>query len=118
MRPENFAVTAPAVRAFPTQAQYEIVGDICLNSRQMSYKHLQNMPKNSRTPLDFSKEQIKNLQQQNMLMQQLLITTDTIQAHVSIPARIVSEQNGEYVIKKTEGENGWILGMCDGGGTC
>jgi hypothetical protein len=53
-----------------------------------------------------------------MLTQQLLITTDTIQAHVSIPARIVSKQNGEYVIKKTEGENGWISGICDGGGTC
>ncbi|KAF8501684.1 hypothetical protein F5888DRAFT_1875010 [Russula emetica] len=117
MRPEDFDVTAPAFRELPTEVQYEIVGDLRLKSRQTSYKRLQNMLKKSRTPLDFSKEQINNLKQRNTLTQQLLITTDTIgQAHVSIPVRIASERNREYVlIKKTDGEGGWILGIRDDG---
>lgn len=117
MRPEDFDVTAPAFRELPTEVQYEIVGDLRLKSRQTSYTRLQNMLKKSRTPLDFSKEQIRNLKQRNALTQQLLITTDTIgQAHVSIPVRIASERNREYVlIKKMDGEGGWILGIRDDG---
>jgi DNA excision repair protein ERCC-5 len=117
MRPEDFDVTAPAFRELPTEVQYEIVGDLRLKSRQTSHKRLQNMLKKSRTPLDFSREQIKNLKQRNTLTQQLLITTDTIgQAHVSIPVRIASERNREYVlIKKMDGEGGWILGIRDDG---
>ena len=117
MRPEDFDVSAPAFRELPTEVQYEIVGDLRLKSRQTSYKRLQNMLKKAHTPLDFSKEQIKNLKQRNALTQQLLITTDTIgQAHVSIPVRIASERNREYVlIKNMEGEGGWILGIRDDG---
>lgn len=117
MRPEDLDVTTPAFRELPTEVQYEIVGDLRLKSRQTSHKRLQNMLKKSRTPLDFSKEQIKNLKQRNTLTQQLLITTDTIgQAHVSIPVRIASERNREYVlIKKMDGEGGWILGIRDDG---
>ena len=117
MRPEDFDVTAPAFRELPTEVQYEIVGDLRLKSRQTSYKRLQNMLKKAHTPLDFSKEQIKNLKQRNALTQQLLITTDTIgQAHVSIPVRIASERNREYVlVKNMEGEGGWILGIRDDG---
>lgn len=117
MKPEDLDVTSPAFRELPTEVQYEIVGDLRLKSRQTSYKRLQNMLKKAHTPLDFSKEQIKNLQQRNKLTQQLLITTDTIgQAHVSIPVRIASERNREYVlIKNMDGEGGWILGIRDGG---
>lgn len=117
MRPEDFDVSSPAFRELPTEVQYEIIGDLRLKSRQTSYKRLQNMLKHSKTPLDFSKEQIKNLKQRNALTQQLLITTDSIgQAHVSIPIRIASERNKEYVlIKNDSGEGGWILGVRDEG---
>jgi DNA excision repair protein ERCC-5 len=117
MRPEDFDVASPAFRELPTEVQYEIVGDLRLKSRQTSYKRLQNMLKKSSTPLDFSKEQIKNLQQRNALTQQLLVTTDTIgQAHVSIPVRIASERNREYVlVKNMDGDGGWILGIRDDG---
>ena len=113
MRPEDFDVTSPAFRALPTEVQYEIVGDLRLKSRQTSYKRLQSMLAHAPTPLDFSRQQIKNLKQRNELTQQLLTTTDNIgKAHLSIPVRIASERNREYVLMKNEGEGGgWVLGI-------
>ncbi|KAM5532618.1 hypothetical protein V8D89_013744 [Ganoderma adspersum] len=117
MRPEDFDVASSAFRELPTEVQYEIIGDLRLKSRQTSYKRLQSMLKNSKTPLDFSKEQIKNLKQRNALTQQLLVTTDSIgQAHITIPVRIASERNKEYVLIKNESEvGGWVLGIRDDG---
>ncbi|KAK0204838.1 PIN domain-like protein [Desarmillaria ectypa] len=117
MRPEDFDVTSPAFRELPTEVQYEIVGDLRLKSRQTSYSRLQQMLRSAPTPLDFSKQQIKNLQQRNTLTQQLLMTTDSIgRAHISIPVRIASERNKEYMLIKNEGEGrGWILGIRDDG---
>ncbi|KAF7336705.1 PIN domain-like protein [Mycena venus] len=119
MRPEDFDVTSPAFRELPTEVQYEIVGDLRLKSRQTSYARLQNMLRSAPTPLDFSKQQILNLQQRNTLTQQLLITTDSIgKAHLTIPVRVASERNREYVLVKNEGKDGgWILGVRDDGGT-
>lgn len=117
MRPDDFDVTSPVFRELPTEVQYEIVGDLRLKSRQTSYTRLQNMLRKAETPLDFSKEQIKNLQQRNALTQQLLITTDSIgKAHINIPVRIASERNKEYVLIKNESaEGGWVLGLRDEG---
>ena len=117
MRPEDFDVTSPAFRELPTEVQYEIVGDLRLKSRQTSYKRLQNMLRKTATPLDFSREQIKNLQQRNTLTQQLLMTTDSIgKAHITIPVRIASERNREYLLMKNEGaDGGWVLGIRDEG---
>ena len=117
MRPEDFDVSSSAFRELPTEVQYEIIGDLRLKSRQTSYKRLQSMLKNSKTALDFSKEQIKNLKQRNALTQQLLVTTDSIgQAHITIPVRIASERNKEYVLIKNESEvGGWVLGIRDDG---
>jgi len=117
MRPEDFDVTSPAFRDLPTEVQYEIVGDLRLKSRQTSYKRLQGMLRKAATPLDFSREQIKNLQQRNALTQQLLTTTDSIgKAHITIPVRIASERNREYLLIKNEGaDGGWVLGIRDEG---
>jgi len=117
MRPEDFDVGSPAFRELPTEVQYEIIGDMRLKSRQTSYKRLQNMLRIAKTPLDFSKEQIKNLKHRNSLTQQLLTTTDSIgKAHVEIPIRIASERNREYVLVKNQGaEGGWVLGIRDEG---
>lgn len=119
MRPEDFDVNSPAFRELPTEVQYEIIGDLRLKSRQTSFARLQKMLKHSRTPLDFSKQQILNLKQRNTLTQQLLVTTDTIgSAHISIPVRIASERNKEYVlVKNDDGSGGWILGVKDTTGT-
>ncbi|KAJ6609224.1 hypothetical protein B0H10DRAFT_2065124 [Mycena sp. CBHHK59/15] len=117
MRPEDFDVTSPAFRELPTEVQYEIVGDLRLKSRQTSYARLQNMLKSAATPLDFSKQQIQNLRQRNTLTQQLLMTTDSIgKANITIPIRVASERNREYVLIKNEGNaGGWILGIRDEG---
>lgn len=117
MRPEDFDVSSPAFRELPTEVQYEIVGDLRLKSRQTSYKRLQNMLQKAETPLDFSREQIKNLKQRNALTQQLLMTTDSIgKAHITIPVRIASERNREYVLVKNDGaDGGWVLGIRDDG---
>ncbi|KAF8638337.1 hypothetical protein AX17_002357 [Amanita inopinata Kibby_2008] len=117
MRPEDFDVTSPEFRELPTEIQYEIIGDLRLKSRQTSHARLQKMLKSSRTAMDFSKAQIRNLRQRNALTQQLLITTDSIgSAHISIPVRIASERNKEYVLIKNEGDSGgWILGIRDHG---
>ena len=117
MRPEDFDVTSEAFRELPTEVQYEIIGDLRLKSRQTSYNRLQNMLKNAKTPLDFSKEQIKNLKQRNALTQQLLNTTDSIgKAHIEIPIRVASERNKQYILIKNEGEGGrWILRVRDEG---
>ncbi|KAE9391383.1 PIN domain-like protein [Gymnopus androsaceus JB14] len=116
MRPEDFDVTSPAFKELPTEVQYEIIGDLRLKSRQTSYTRLQQMLKSAPTPLDFSKQQIKNLKQRNSLTQQLLSTTDDIgKAHISIPVRIASERNKEYMLIRNEGATGgWILGIRDG----
>ncbi|KAJ7170760.1 hypothetical protein C8R43DRAFT_1059410 [Mycena crocata] len=117
MRPEDFDVTSAAFRELPTEVQYEIVGDLRLKSRQTSYARLQNMLRSASTPLDFSKQQIQNLRQRNSLTQQLLTTTDSIgKANITIPVRVASERNREYVLIKNEGhEGGWILGIRDDG---
>ena len=117
MRPEDFDVTSEAFLELPTEVQYEIVGDLRLKSRQTSYKRLQNMLRKAATPLDFSREQIKNLKQRNALTQQLLTTTDSIgKAHITIPVRIASERNRQYVLVKNEGaDGGWVLGIRDEG---
>jgi len=117
MRPEDFDVNSEAFKELPTEMQYEIVGDLRLKSRQTSHKRLQTMLKLASTPLDFSKAQIRNLQQRNTLTQQLLTTTDTIgKANVLIPVRVASERNREYVLVKNEGVGGgWVLGIRDEG---
>lgn len=113
MAPSDFDLKSEAFHSLPTEVQYEIIGDLRLKSRQTSFKRLQNMLKNSETPMDFSKEQIKGLKERNQLTQQLLTSTDSMgKAHVEIPIRIASERNREYVLVRNEGEGkGWILGM-------
>lgn len=113
MRPEDFDVTSPEFRELPTEVQYEIIGDLRLKSRQTSYARLQNMLKKSKTPLDFSKQQILNLKQRNTLTQQLLTTTDSIgRTNNTTPVRIASERNKQYMLVKNESDaGGWILAI-------
>ncbi|EJD06452.1 PIN domain-like protein, partial [Fomitiporia mediterranea MF3/22] len=117
MRPEDLNVHSPAFRELPTEVQYEIIGDLRLKSRQTSHKRLQAMLCKSKSPLDFSYQQIQNLKQRNDLTQQLLETTDNIgKANVTIPIRIASERNKEYLLIRNDDElGGWVLGIRDDG---
>ena len=72
--------------------------------------------RNSATPLDFSKAQIKHLMKRNDLTQKLFAVTDDIsKANISIPVRIASERNKQYVLIKNEATagGGWVLGVRD-----
>jgi len=115
MRPEDFDITSPEFRELPTEVQYEIIGDLRLKSRQTSHARLQKMLRMAPTPMDFSKQQILNLKQRNSLTQQLLVTTKSVgSAHLTIPVRIASERNMQYILTKNEGvDGGWILATQD-----
>lgn len=119
MRPEDFDITSPEFRELPTEVQYEIIGDLRLKSRQTSHARLQKMLRMAPTPMDFSKQQILNLKQRNSLTQQLLVTTNSVgSAHLTIPVRIASERNKQYVLTKNEGvDGGWVLAIQDKTGT-
>ena len=117
MRLEDLDVSSGEFRELPAEVQYEIIEDLQLKLRQTSDKRLQAMLRNSETPLDFSRAQVMNLKQRNALTQQLLETTDSIgKANVTIPIRITSQKNREYVLVKDEGlEAVWGLCICDDG---
>ncbi|WVN88378.1 uncharacterized protein L203_103584 [Cryptococcus depauperatus CBS 7841] len=117
VHPEDIDIESAEFRALPTEVQYEIIGDRRIRSRQQSHRRLADMLRSSKTPLDFSKSQIKHLSQRNSLTQQLLTVTDMVgKAHLTIPVRIAAERNREYVLVKrdeTEG-GGWALGIREG----
>jgi len=119
MRPEDFDITSSEFRELPTEVQYEIIGDLRLKSRQTSQARLRKMLRMAPTPMDFSKQQILNLKQRNSLTQQLLVTTNSVgSVHLTIPVRIASERNKQYVLTKNEGvDGGWILAIQDKTGT-
>ena len=118
LRPEDLDMTSDAFRDLPTEVQYEIIGDLRLKSRQPSHRRLQEILKVSKTPMDFSKAQIRGVKQRADLTQQLLETTDSVgKAHLPNTAkRIASERDREYVLVRNENaEGGWILGIRDDG---
>ncbi|KAG8795789.1 DNA repair protein rad2, partial [Serendipita sp. 398] len=120
MRPEDFDATSPAFRELPTEVQYEIIGDLRLKSRQTSHVRLQKMLKTSRTAMDFSKAQIRNLHDRNRLTQDLLMTTNSmgkeVDHHIKIQVRVAAERNREYVLIRNDGPTGgWSLSIRDQG---
>lgn len=118
MKPEDFDLNSPEFRQLPTDAQYEIIGDLRARSRQQSHRRLASMLRKAPTPLDFSKAQIASLSQRNNLTQQLLTVTDTIgNSGLQIPVRVASERNREYVlVRNSEAQGGgWVLGVRDQG---
>jgi hypothetical protein len=119
MRPEDFDVSSAEFQALPTEVQFEVIADLRVRSRQTSYKRLQQMLRNAPTALDFSREQIKGLQQRNSLTQQLLETSGMVSKdEISITVRIASERNKQYVLTKNEGPGGgWVLGRISDEGT-
>ena len=118
MRPEDLDFDSPEFHSLPTEIQYEIIGDLRIRSRQQSHKRLASMLQKAPTPLDFSKAQIAQLSQRNVLTQRLLTVTDSIgNSGLQIPVRVASERNREYVlVRNSEADGGgWVLGVRDQG---
>jgi DNA excision repair protein ERCC-5 len=115
VNPEDIDVESPEFRALPTEVQYEIIGDLRVKSRQQSHKRLMEMLSGAPTALDFSKAQIKRLNQRNALTQQLLSVTDMVgKAHLTIPIRVAAERNRQYILVKRDDGSGWALGIREG----
>lgn len=111
----------PGFHELPTDVQYEILGELRLKSRTTSHRRLQKMLRQSKTPMDFSMAQIKNLGQRNRLTQEVLSTLDLVgtgTGGVVVPVKIASEKNREYVLIRNEGvDGGFTLGMRQQGNT-
>ncbi|CAE6427572.1 unnamed protein product [Rhizoctonia solani] len=116
LRPDD-----PEFHELPADAQYEILGELRLKSRTTSHKRLQKMLKQSKTPMDFSMAQIKNLGQRNRLTQEVLSTLNLVgtgAGGVVVPVKIASEKNREYVLVRNEGgDRGFTLGIRHEGNT-
>ncbi|CUA75861.1 DNA repair protein UVH3 [Rhizoctonia solani] len=116
LRPDD-----PEFHELPADAQYEILGELRLKSRTTSHKRLQKMLKQSKTPMDFSMAQIKNLGQRNRLTQEVLSTLNLVGTGVGgvvVPVKIANEKNREYVlVRNEEGDRGFTLGIRQEGNT-
>ncbi|CAE6496329.1 unnamed protein product [Rhizoctonia solani] len=116
LRPDD-----PEFHELPADAQYEILGELRLKSRTTSHKRLQRMLKQSKTPMDFSMAQIKNLGQRNRLTQEVLSTLNLVgtgAGGVVVPVKIAGEKNREYVlVRNEEGDRGFTLGIRQEGNT-
>jgi hypothetical protein len=96
---EDFDVTSSEFQSLPQEVKYEIINDLRLRSRGSNHHRLQSMLTASKTPLDFSKAQIKNLKTRNELTQQMwgLAGVDT-GARSKVQVRLANERGKEYVV--------------------
>ncbi|KAL1923154.1 uncharacterized protein VTP21DRAFT_9530 [Calcarisporiella thermophila] len=109
---ENINIDSLDFQTLPPEIQYEIITELKVKSRQPSWARLQEMIRHSRTPLDFSKQQIKYLALRNDLTQKQFSVTEQTKIATSTPLRIASERNREYMLLKNENvktQLGWKL---------
>ncbi|KAI8877741.1 PIN domain-like protein [Backusella circina FSU 941] len=111
--PEHMDIDSEAFSHLPPEIQYEIIQDIKVKSRQTSWARLESMVRGSKTALDFSKFQIKNLKHRNEVMQRLLKMNTVAAGDTEVEAvRVASERGKEYVLYKNEDISeglGWKL---------
>ncbi|KAI7880598.1 PIN domain-like protein, partial [Lichtheimia hyalospora FSU 10163] len=111
-RPSEQDIDTEAFQALPPEVQYEIVQDLKLKSRQTSWARLDEMVRQSRTALDFSKQQIKQLMHRNAMTQRMMEMDGLASKQESAPVRIAGERSREYLLVKNENFNeglGWKL---------
>ncbi|KAI9323467.1 hypothetical protein BX666DRAFT_1837298, partial [Dichotomocladium elegans] len=111
--PSEQDIDTEAFKALPPEIQYEIVQDIKLKSRQTSWARLDEMIRKSRTALDFSKQQIKQLMHRNRMTQKMLEMDGFGNKDLmSAPGRVASERGRQYLLVKNEDVSqglGWKL---------
>lgn len=115
--PEDLDINSEFFRSLPPELQYELVGDLRLQSRGTSYSRLQAMLASAPTPIDFSRAQVAGLKTRNDLTQKVLTVTDEIgHANIQVPLRVAGARNKEYVlIRNPTGEGGFALALRDAG---
>ena len=97
MAPEDLDIHSDLFTNLPPELQYELVGDLRMQSRTTSYKRLQDMLHAAPTAIDFSKAQVAALKTRNDLTQKVLTVTDEL-GHANIPMRVEGLRNREYVL--------------------
>ena len=117
--PEDLDMNSELFRSLPPELQYELVGDLRMQSRGTSYKRLQDMLHAAPTAIDFSKAQVAALKTRNDLTQKVLTVTDEIgRANIQVPMRVEGLRNREYVLTHIDsGDGGFALGSRDAGTT-
>ncbi|KAI9032666.1 hypothetical protein CLU79DRAFT_727369 [Phycomyces nitens] len=113
-KPSEIDFDSDVFQSLPHEIQYEIIQDIMIRSRQTSWDRLDQMLKNSNDPLDFSKQQIKQLAHRNEMTQRLLSmnSAGVIDKSGPAPLRIASERGRAYILYKNENSDeglGWKL---------
>ncbi|KAI8085190.1 uncharacterized protein BX664DRAFT_338768 [Halteromyces radiatus] len=113
-KPSDINMDSNVFQQLPTEIQYEIIQDLKLKSRQTSWARLDNMVRQSKTPLDFSKQQILQLKHRNEMTQRVLQMNDmaSMSNDTATPSRIASERGKAYVLLKNENLEeglGWKL---------
>ena len=78
MAPEDLDIHSDLFTNLPPELQYELVGDLRMQSRTTSYKRLQDMLHAAPTAIDFSKAQVAALKTRNDLTQKVLTVTDEL----------------------------------------
>ncbi|KAF9359146.1 DNA repair protein rad2 [Mortierella sp. NVP85] len=104
-------IDSDAFKALPSEVQYEILQDIRLRSRVTSYERVQEMVRNSNTPMDFSMLQIQGVIRRNNVTHKLLTVNQAVSKmdQVAKPGRIASQRNRQYILVQNE-DGGWALG--------
>ena len=115
--PEDLDMNSEFFKSLPPELQYELVGDLRLQSRGTSFKRLRAMLAAAPTPIDFSRAQIAGLKTRNDLTQKVLTVTDEIgNANIKVPLRVAGARNREYVLQHIDsGDGGFALGSRDAG---
>ncbi|ORY95368.1 hypothetical protein BCR43DRAFT_492882 [Syncephalastrum racemosum] len=114
-KPADQDIDSEAFFALPPEIQYEIVQDLKLKSRQTSWARLEEMVRQSRTALDFSKQQIKLLVHRNDMTQRMMQINErdpAADATTALPTRIAGQRGREYILTKNEDVSsglGWKL---------
>ncbi|SAM09163.1 hypothetical protein [Absidia glauca] len=113
-KPSDIDMDSSVFQALPTEIQYEIIQDAKLKSRQTSWARLDNMVRQSKTPLDFSKQQIMQLKHRNEMTQRVMHMNDMASKSTdnSSPNRIAGERGKQYLLVKNENLEdglGWKL---------
>lgn len=117
--PEDLDINSELFRSLPPELQYELIGDLRLQSRGTSYSRLHAMLAASPTPIDFSRAQVAGLKTRNELTQKVLTVTDELgRANIKVPLRVAGMRDREYVlIRNPTGEGGFALAIRNAGAT-